>query len=98
MTRNQHYVYILASLSRTLYVGITSNLRYRFFEHNSQTRPGFSKRYHVSRLVYFEIHADVRAAIAREKQIKGWLRDRKIRLIEINNPNWNDLLGDEEVG
>jgi putative endonuclease len=84
-------VYIMASLSGVLYIGVTNDLERRVFEHKNKAVPGFSARYNVQKLVYFEFFADVRAAIAREKQLKGWLRKRKIALIESTNPQWNDL-------
>jgi putative endonuclease len=73
-----YYVYILASASRVLYTGITSNLERRVAEHQQSVKDGFSKRYRVRELVYFETFGDIRAAIAREKQINGWVRARKI--------------------
>lgn len=86
-----YYVYIVASLQKTLYVGVTSDLRGRVYQHKTGTFAGFTARYRVSRLVYFEMHADVREAIRREKQLKGWLRKRKIELIEAGNAEWEDL-------
>ncbi|HET7457640.1 MAG TPA: GIY-YIG nuclease family protein [Gemmatimonadaceae bacterium] len=85
----QFYVYILASRSGRLYVGVTNDLRRRIHEH--RTGGDFAARYRITRLVYFETTANVRAAIAREKEIKGWLRERKLRLIEADNPDWRDL-------
>ena len=76
----QYYVYILASQSRVLNIGITNNLERRVFEHKKKVVPGFTCRYNVTKLVYFEDTPDVNAAIAREKQIKGWLRSKKISL------------------
>jgi putative endonuclease len=87
----QFYVYILASRSRVLYTGMTSDLKRRVYEHTHKLTPGFTSRYNVNRLVYYEVTADVKAAIAREKQIKGWLREKKIALIESVNPAWSDL-------
>src|SRR5208282_775914 len=92
-----YYVYVLASLSRTLYIGVTNDLDRRVSEHVDELTPGFTSRYHVKRLVYFEEFGDIEAAIAREKQLKGWRRDKKIRLIESMNPKWNDLSRDEIV-
>jgi putative endonuclease len=86
----QFYVYVLASLSRRLYVGVTNDLRRRIHEHRTNAT-GFTARYRVTRLVYFEVTPNVSAAIAREKEIKGWLRERKLRLIEDGNPEWRDL-------
>ncbi len=86
-----YYVYIMSGYSRTLYVGITNDLVRRVFEHKHKLIPGFTSKYNVNRLVYFEQTPDVRSAIAREKQIKGWLRAKKIELIESSNPGWEDL-------
>ncbi len=84
-------VYILASRSRTLYIGVTSDLMRRLYEHKNKLVPGFTSKYNIHRLVYFEQTEDVNAAIAREKVLKGWLRSRKIELIESMNPTWEDL-------
>lgn len=85
------FVYILASRSRVLYVGVTTNLERRLREHKTKAVGGFTNAYYVDRLVYFEVFADVRDAIAREKQIKGWRRSKKVALIEARNPKWLDL-------
>ena len=87
----QYYVYIVASPSRTLYTGMTNDLARRMFEHKHQLIPGFTARYNVDELVYFEETSDVNAAIAREKQIKGWTRAKKVALIQSTNPHWQDL-------
>jgi putative endonuclease len=84
-------VYILASRSRVLYTGVTNDLARRVHEHKQGLIPGFTQTYRVTRLVYFEEFADIRDAIAREKQIKGWVRGRKLELIETRNPTWADL-------
>ena len=86
-------VYILTNSRRTvLYVGVTSNLLKRVAEHIAGVHPSsFTRRYNVDRLVYFELTADIRAAIAREKQLKGWVRRKKVALIEAVNPSWRDL-------
>ena len=84
-------VYILASRSRDLYTGVTGNLEPRMVEHRQGLVPGFATRYRIFRLVHFEFFSDVRAAIAREKEIKSWRREKKIWLIERNNPTWADL-------
>ena len=89
-----YYVYILASRSRRLYVGVTRDLARRLAEHRVGTSPGFSRRYRIDRLVYFEDTRDVRVAIAREKQIKGWGRRKKVELIESVNAGWLDLAAD----
>ena len=85
-----YYTYILASRSRVLYVGVTNDLARRVGEHKGGLAR-FTKKYRVTRLVYFEEFTDIRAAIAREKEIKGWKRARKISLIESHNPTWEDL-------
>jgi putative endonuclease len=77
--------------SGTLYVGMTNDLQRRVSEHKLKLIEGFTKRYNITRLVYYEQTADVTATIAREKQIKGWLRKKKIALIESLNPGWKDL-------
>ena len=82
----QYYVYIMASPSGTLYVGMTNNLQRRVYEHKHGLIQGFTKKYNVSRLVYFEETGDVQSAIAREKEIKKWRRSKKIALIESLNP------------
>lgn len=84
-------VYKMSSLSRTLYTGMTNNLERRVNEHKSGAVSGFTKRYKINRLVYFQETNDIAAAIAAEKQIKGLLRPRKIALIEEENPSWRDL-------
>jgi len=84
-------VYILASRSRVLYIGVTNDLARRVDEHKRGLVVGFTSRYRVTRLVYFEEFIDIRDAIAREKQLKGWTRSRKTGLIERRNPGWQDL-------
>ena len=86
-----YYVYIMANASRTLYTGVTNNLERRVSEHQRKLIPGFTSQYNITRLVYFEDFGDIRAAISREKQIKGWLRRKKIALIESVNRDWKDL-------
>ncbi|HEX6372125.1 MAG TPA: GIY-YIG nuclease family protein [Longimicrobium sp.] len=86
-----YHVYILASIHRTLYIGVTSNLPHRVQQHKTGEIRGFTSKYKVNRLVHFEAFADVNAARAREKQLKGWVRRRKIALIEAENPEWEDL-------
>jgi putative endonuclease len=76
------------------YVGVTNNIHRRIFEHKNKLVPDFSKKYNLHRLIYFEAFGDIRDAIAREKQIKGWTRLRKIALIESVNPKWEDLAAD----
>ena len=84
-------VYTLASRSRNLYTGVTDNLERRMIEHREGLVPGFTTRYKVFRLVHFELFGDIRDAIAREKEIKGWRREKKVWLIKRNNPTWQDL-------
>jgi putative endonuclease len=88
------YVYILASRSRNLYTGVTNSLQRRLLEHRQGLVPGFTSRYRIFRLVHLEVFRDVRNAIAREKEIKAWRREKKIRLIEHENPTWEDLAAD----
>ncbi len=86
-----YYVYMMASASRVLYTGVTNDLARRVSEHQQRRMPGFSARYNVKELVYFEPFGDIRAAITREKKIKRLLRTKKIALIESLNPHWKDL-------
>ncbi len=86
------FVYILTNQNnRVMYVGVTSNLERRVYEHKLELVDGFTKRYHVHKLVYFEQTTDAMAAITREKQLKGWLRAKKNALVETMNPEWKDL-------
>jgi putative endonuclease len=87
----QYYVYIMTNHSRTLYTGVTNDLKRRVQEHKQKQIPGFTQKYNITNLVWYEETPDVKAAIAREKQIKGWLRSKKIALIESLNPSWRDL-------
>jgi putative endonuclease len=89
-----YYVYIMASLSQTLYIGVTNHLVRRVQEHKEKSASVFTAKYNVNCLVYFEEFADIVAAIARETQLKGWSRARKIGLIESSSPNWKDLSED----
>ena len=84
-------VYIMASRSKVLCIGMTNDLPRRIAEHKSLQGGGFTARYHVDQLVYCESYLEVRDAISREKQLKGWLRSRKIALVETLNPSWRDL-------
>ncbi len=86
-----YHVYVLASRQRTHYIGVTSDLRRRVYQHKTGVTGGFISRYRVNRLVHIEAFADVRDARAREKQLTGWLRKRKVALIEAENPEWEDL-------
>ena len=93
--KESFFVYILASQCRgTLYVGVTSDLIKRVYEHRSGTHEGFAHKYDVHRLVYYETFEDASGAIAREKQIKKWRRAWKLRLIEEHNPEWRNLYED----
>ncbi|WOV91848.1 MAG: GIY-YIG nuclease family protein [Candidatus Zeuxoniibacter abyssi] len=92
MNEKQPCVYILASKKNgTLYTGVTSNLMQRAYQHKHKMIEGFSKKYNIHLLVYYELHDTMQAAIAREKQIKKWKRQWKIELIEKNNQEWMDL-------
>jgi len=86
-----YYVYILASQTRVLYVGITSNIEQRVFQHKTHAFGGFTAKYNVTNLVHFERYGTVMTAIWREKEIKGWRREKKIALIESANPKWRGL-------
>ena len=90
----QYYVYILTNRSGTLYVGVTNDLVRRVYQHRDGKCGGFTNRYGIGRLVYCEVFGDVRLAIAREKQIKGWARRKKVALISAANPGWEELLPD----
>jgi putative endonuclease len=92
-----YHVYIMASASRRLYIGVTGHLARRVQQHRAGEFRGFSKKYQMKRLVYAEATWDVQAAIRREKQLKGWLRAKKLELIESQNPEWRDL-GDGLLG
>ncbi len=85
------WVYIMSSHSRCLYIGVTSDLSGRVWEHKSGVLEGFTKKYKINQLVYHELFHDIESAIAREKQLKGWSRTKKIALIEKMNPGWEDL-------
>ena len=87
-----YFVYIMASQRNgTLYVGVTNDIARRVHEHRTGAADGFTKRYNVKQLVWYETHGDVQAAIAREKSIKRWPRRYKLNVIEAMNPGWNDL-------
>ena len=87
----RYYAYIMTNKSRTLYTGITNNIERRVQEHKNKLVPGFTSKYNITMLVYYEEFSDVRDAIAREKQKKGWLRQKKVALIESMNQEWKDL-------
>ena len=91
----QYYVYILANKRNgTLYIGITNNLTKRIYEHKNNLIEGFTKKYNIHNLVYYEITNDIRSALAREKRLKKWKRRWKFELIEKSNPKWEDLYND----
>jgi putative endonuclease len=85
------HVYILASKSRVLYIGMTNNLARRIWQHKQKKMSGFTRMYNVTRLVWFELHGMATSAIAREKQIKAWRCAKKVELIKASNPEWKDL-------
>ena len=91
MSTRQSYVYIMSNRSKVLYTGVTSDLVRRVYQHKQKLVEGFTKKYNLTKLVYYEAGDDVRTAIQREKQIKGWLRKRQVQLIESANPDWADL-------
>ncbi len=88
----QYYVYILTNKSNNvLYIGVTNNLERRMFEHKNKLLEGFTKKYNLTKLIYFEMTEDAESTIRREKQLKNWHRDWKINLINQYNPEWNNL-------
>ena len=89
--QRRYYVYIMASKSRVLYTGVTGNLQRRVLEHKHDTELGFTTNYRIHRLIYYETFHYIGNAIAREKEIKGWLRSKKVALIRSFNPTWEDL-------
>jgi putative endonuclease len=95
MPKPPSYVYIVASLSRVLYIGVTNDLERRAAQHRDKLIPGFTVKYNIKYLVYFEEFDRIDEAIAREKQLKRWTRAKKINLIEQLNPRWNDLSMDD---
>jgi putative endonuclease len=94
MREHAYFTYIVASKGRTLYIGVTSDLRHGVFEHKTIAREGFTSCYNCNRLVWFEQFNDVSVAIHRQKELKWWLRSRKIALIQEFNPTWEDLSAD----
>ena len=90
----QYFVYIMTNASKTLYIGVTNDLMRRVTEHKNGQVKGFTSKYHITKLVYYEQGDNIETAISREKQLKGWLRSRKIALIESVNPQWRDLSED----
>ena len=92
MENRNYYVYILTNVTnRVMYIGVTNDLKRRITEHQLGLFPGFTKQYHVHRLVYYEHYTDIRQAIAREKQLKGWTRAKKDALVEERNPEWREI-------
>lgn len=88
---NQYYVYIMSSYRGTLYTGVTRDLVRRVHQHRHKDVDGFTKKYNITKLAYYEATTDIESAIAREKQIKGWTRRKKVKLLESMNPSWADL-------
>jgi len=84
----------MTNKSGTLYVGMTGNIKKRLYDHKNKLVEGFTKKYNINKLIYFETFGDIYSAIAREKTIKGWLRKKKIELIRATNPSWTDLSQD----
>ena len=93
-THKRYYVYIMTNKSGTLYTGLTESLKKRIHQHKNKLVEGFTKKYNINRLLYFETFSDVYSAIAREKTIKGWVRRKKLDLIRATNPDWTDLSQD----
>ena len=91
MKTNRYYIYIMSSSTGTLYVGMTSNLKRRVYEHKHKLVEGHTKKYDITRLIYFEETEDVQTALAREKQIKKWRRSKKLDLVRMTNPSFRDL-------
>lgn len=87
-----NYIYILTNSTNTvLYIGVTNDLKRRIYEHKNELIDGFTKKYHIHKLIYYEAYSSIKTAIAREKQLKCWMRAKKIKLIETQNPDWIDL-------
>jgi len=94
MGERLYYVYILASASRVLYTGMTNDLKRRVHEHKQKRIAGFTEKYNVTQLMHYEVFGDVRLAIAREKQVKAWRREKRVALVSEHNPSWRDLSED----
>jgi putative endonuclease len=90
----QYYVYMLTSKTRRLYVGMTNDLERRLQEHRTKAVEGFTSRYNIDRLVWYEVTTSAVDAVAREREIKGWRREKKVELIESENPSWTDMAND----
>lgn len=91
MREHLYYVYVMSNVSRTLYTGVTNDLQRRVHQHKQKLVEGFTRKYNVTMLIYYEVTSDIHSAIAREKQIKSWSRNKKDALIESMNTGWNDL-------
>ncbi|MBW7887798.1 MAG: GIY-YIG nuclease family protein [Bacteroidetes bacterium] len=91
MDEKKYFVYIMTNNSRTLYTGVTGNLRRRIAEHKEMRIEGFTNRYRITKLIYVEEFSDIRYAIERETQIKSWRREKKLNLIASMNPNWDEI-------
>ena len=92
---HNYYVYILTNWNnKVMYIGVTNNLERRVYEHKNKLIDGFTKKYNINKLVYYEYTEQIEAAISREKQIKGWLREKKNQLVSESNPQWRDLSQD----
>ncbi|HWA94142.1 MAG TPA: GIY-YIG nuclease family protein [Terracidiphilus sp.] len=91
MSRGPYFVYIMASKSKTLYIGVTGDMRARAFQHKQKKHSRFTARYNCTRLVWFESFVQISNAIDREEELKGWSRAKKIALIQSSNPTWEDL-------
>jgi putative endonuclease len=89
-----YFVYIIANRTFVLYIGVTNELHRRLYEHKNRMIPGFTHRYNIDRLIYFEMFDDIRQAIQREKQLKGWTREKKLGLIQSSNPNLEEITFD----
>lgn len=97
VTNKTYYVYLMTNWNhRVMYVGVTNDLIRRIHEHKNKLMEGFTSRYNVNRLVYFENTGDIHAALAREKEIKRWRREKKNMLVQISNPDWRDISVDFE--
>ena len=93
--KNNYFVYLITNWNnKVIYIGITNNLQRRVFEHKNKLVEGFTSRYNLNKLVYYEITTDVNSAIAREKEIKKWRREKKNKLVESLNPEWKDLIAE----
>ena len=94
MKRHNYYLYIMANRSRTIYVGVTNNIERRVLEHKEKRVPGFTAKYNIGRLVFYQRFPNINEAIQAEKKVKAWRREKKIALIEAENPHWKDLAAD----